>query len=683
MNKHWDETMLQAEQTAPIENDAGGAREVRSEPTTGELHFRELLNLLHRRSRSILAIALGGAMLAFAIGLLIPPKYTAKAEIAIYMPSSGGQGAAPSRDESIIETHIATLLSRDQLARVVNDLLNNPAFNTGGPTVHQAETEHVADRAPPRPPVTAHWLPGPSDLAHRLRIWIGRPRISGDETMLNVDELERHLGITQVGRSRIIAVRYTSTDPDIAQTIANRIAGLYVEDQREQLRASTRSELAELDRRIAELKIAVAQSGAAVQTFMQQRVDAAKQASDAREAGHTLQELEREAVAKGQLYHTLLRRQQELRNQQETAAPDAYVMSLATTPYRPSSPNPILLIFPSLIVFLICGSLLAVIREKLDRGLRSEREVNEALGVSCIGLVPLVADIGTKQRPHQHLLTNPSAAYAEAFRSIAATMQLASRTHPPKVVLITSSLPAEGKTTLAVSLSASIALLQQRVLLIDLDLKHPSVQRELNGKTEQGILDLLLKNCVPAQVIQHIPELGLDYLPASRCYVAPLILLAGEEMRRLLHQLRDSYDCIIIDSSPVLGSTETRLLAAVADEILFIVKWGSTRRELAQNALNLLRSNGFPTQQLQSVSAVIAQVDLKEHARYGFGDAGEYFLHYEKYSSRSSEAGPAFTRPKHRISTALSNAWNRVAGRHAKPAAGADDPGQSSVEASR
>jgi polysaccharide biosynthesis transport protein len=221
------------------------------------------------------------------------------------------------------------------------------------------------------------------------------------------------------------------------------------------------------------------------------------------------------------------------------------------------------------------------------------------------------------------------------------------------------------------------------VLLIDLDLKHPSVQRELNGKTEQGILDLLLKNCVPAQVIQHIPELGLDYLPASRCYVAPLILLAGEEMRRLLHQLRDSYDCIIIDSSPVLGSTETRLLAAVADEILFIVKWGSTRRELAQNALNLLRSNGFPTQQLQSVSAVIAQVDLKEHARYGFGDAGEYFLHYEKYSSRSSEAGPAFTRPKHRISTALSNAWNRVAGRHAKPAAGADDPGQSSVEASR
>jgi Mrp family chromosome partitioning ATPase len=516
-----------------------------------------------------------------------------------------------------------------------------------------------------------------------LRIWIGKPHIGGNETTLNVDELERHLGVTQVGRSRVIAVRYTSTDPDTAKTIANRIAGLYVEDQREQLRASTRSELAQLERRLGELKIAVAQSGAAVQNFMQQRGDAAKQASDAREAGQTLQELEREAVAKGQLYHTLLRRQQQIRDQQETASPDAYVMSLAATPDRPSSPNPFLFIFPSLIVFLIGGSLLAVILEKLDRGLRSEREVSEALGIPCIGLVPLVANIGTMQRPHQHLLANPSAAYAEAFRSITATMQLASRTHPTKVILITSSLPAEGKTTLAVSLSASIALLQQRVLLIDLGLKHPSVQRELNGETEHGIIGVLLKNLVPAQVIQRVPELGLDYLPASRCFFDPLILFAGDGMRRLLHELRGSYDCIIIDGSPVLGSTETRLIAAMADEILFVVKWGSTRRDIAKNALKLLRTIGPATPQLQSVSAVVAQVDLEEHARYGYGDAGEYFQHYQKYSSRSGEPGPPIPVPGQRISAALSGIWSHIGRRDAKAAAGADDPKQSSIEVLR
>ena len=680
MNKIWDETMLQFELPAPPENDAGAAREVRSEPAASELHFRELLNLLRRRRRSIMAITFCGSMLALAIGLLIPPKYTAKAEIAIYMPSSGGQGAAPSRDESIIETHIATLLSRDQLARVAKDLTNNPAFPTEAPAIPQAEPEQVADQAPPPAPVATHWLPGPSELAHRLRVWIGRPHIGGDETTLSVDELERHLGITQVGRSRVIAVRYTSTDPGLAMIVANRIAKLYVDDQRDQLRASTRSELAQLDGRIAELKIAVAQSGAAVQAFMQQKGDAARQASD---AGQGLQELEREAVAKGQLYHTLLRRQQEIRNQQETVSPDAYVLSLATTPYRPSSPNPILFIFPSLVVFLIGGSLLAVILEKLDRGLRSEGEANEALGVPCIGLVPLVANLGTAHRPHQHLLANPSAAYAEAFRSITATMQLASRTHPPKVILVTSSLPAEGKTTLAVSLSASIALLRQRVLLIDFGLKNPSVQRELNGKTEHGIIGVLLKNIAPAQVIQHVPELGLDYLPASRCFFDPLILFAGDEMRRLLHELRGSYDCIIIDSSPVLGSTETRLLAALADEILFAVKWGSTRRDIAKNALNLLRSSSGPaTQQPQSVSAVITQVDLEAHGRYGYGDAGEYFLHYQKYSSGSGEAGPPIAVPGQRISTAASDIWSHVGGRDAK-AAGADDPRQSRIEVLR
>ena len=681
MNKIWDETMLQFDLPAPPDTDAGAAREARSESAPSELHLGELLNLLRRRSRSILAITLCGAMLAFLIGLLIPPKFTAKAEIAIYMPSSGGQFGAPSRDDSIIETHIATLLSRDQLARVANDLQRSPASHTEAPAAQQAAPQKVADQAPPRTPVAAPWLPGPSELAHRLGIWIGRPHIGGAETTLSVEELERHLGISQVGRSRVIAVRYTSADPDLAKTVANRIAGLYVEDQKEQLRASTRSELAQIERRIADLKISVTQSSAAVQTLLEQKGDASKQTSDARNGGQSLQELEREAVAKGQLYHTLLRRQQEIRDQQESTSPDAYVLSFATTPYRPSSPNPILFIFPSLIVFFICGSLLAVILEKLDRGLRSEREVDEALGVPCIGLVPLVGNIGPTQRPHQHLLANPSGAYAEAFRSITATMQLASRAHPPKVVLVTSSLPAEGKTTLAVSLSASIALLQQRVLLIDLSLKHPSVQRELNGKTEQGIIGVLLKNLEPAQVIQHIPELGLDFLPASRCFFDPLILFAGDEMRRLLYELRGSYDCIIIDSSPVLGSTETRLLAAMADETLFVVKWGSTRREIAKNALNLLRgSSGPAARPLQSVSAVITQVDLEQHARYRYGDAGEYFLNYEKYSSRSSEAEPAITPPRFRISRALLYIWG---GRHAMRAIGAKKPRQSGIEVSR
>jgi succinoglycan biosynthesis transport protein ExoP len=650
MNKHLDEMMVQAEPPVPMEQDAGAPQRSGNQTAAGELHFRELINLLRRRSRLILTMALCGAMLVFSAGLVIPPKYTAKAQIAIDPQSSGGQPAAPTRDEAVLETHMTMLLSRDHLQRVLANLLDDPQFQTASPAIHRIETEAAADRAPRRTAAT-HRFPGLSDLSHRLRIWIGRFRNSGDEATLNFDDLERRLRVNQEGRSRIIAVSFTSTDPDTAMTIANRIAELYVEGQSEQKRAYIRTELAQIQSRIAELKTGRA--------LMRQETDAAKQAGESREAGQRLQELEREAAVKAQLYQTLLRRQQEIQDQQETTGTDAHILSLAATPDRPSSANPILFIFPALIVFLICGSLLAVILERLDRGLRSEREINEALGIPCIGLVPQVAKTGRVQRLHQHLLTAPLAAYAEAFRSIAATMQLASPSHQPKVVVITSSLPEEGKTTLAVSLSVCLALLRQRVLLIDLDFKRPSIRCELGGKAEPGILDLLLNNRLPSEAIQYIPELNLDYLPMSRCPVDPLILIAGKEMPRLLQRLRGSYDCVIIDSSPVLGSTETRLLAAMADQILLVVKWGSTRRELVQSALNLLRtSGGSADQQPVSVSALIAQVDLKKHARYGYGDAGEYFLNYAKYSSRPSEARPE--------NTSLSDIWSRIGRRHSQ-----------------
>jgi len=638
MNKHWDQT---AEETGPaaLMKRTGNAARWKSDKSAADpLHFLELIHLLRRRKHMILSIALWGATLVFVVGLLMPPKYTAKAQIAIDPPSNAQATALP-KDEGSIETHVTILLSRDHLQHVADTLGEDPQFHPVAPAAQPSQTEHTADRGPLHP-TPAHWLPSPWELAHRLRIWVGG--FSGGETALNADQLERHLRINQEGRSHVIAVNYTSTDAEAARIIANRVAELYVEGQSEQKRAYTSSELTRLDSRIADAKSEVEQSNEVIQAYIRQRADMTARASAAREADQHLQELEHQVAVKGQLYRTLLRRQQEIRDLQENITSGAYILSLAVTPDRPSSPNPFLFIFPALIVFLTCGSLLAVVLERLDSGLRSESEINTALGISCIGLVPQVAEMDRTQRLHQYLATEPLAAYAEAIRSIAATGQLASPYHPSKVILITSSLPAEGKTTLAVSLSVCLALLGQRILLLDLDFKHPSIQRELGGEAEQGILDLLLKNRVRADVIRSIPELGLDYLPMSRSSFDPLVLFDGDKMPRLLRQLRRDYDYVIIDSPPVLGSTETRLLAAMADENIFVVKWGSTPRELAQNALNLLRRpNRVPAQQLRHVSALLAQVDLKKHARYGYGDTGEYFSNYENYSPAPDGKRPA------------------------------------------
>jgi len=344
-----------------------------------------------------------------------------------------------------------------------------------------------------------------------------------------------------------------------------------------------------------------------------------------------LRDLEHDVATKRQLFSGLVQRREEVRGQQDILRPDARVLSFAAPPERPSSANPLLFLFPALIVSMVGGGLLAVLVERLDRRLRSQRDITEVLGIPCIAMVPQLRRIG-RTRPHQHLLAKPLAAYAEAFRSIVAMLRLTAPQRAPKVVLISSSIPGEGKTTLAVSLAAYMASLGRRVLLVDLDFRHSTILRELGGTAKGGVLDLLDHDGPSAEVIQHLPELRLDYLPVCRRPADPFALFASQQMSRLLAKLRDEYDCVIVDSPPLLAITEARLLAAMVDKVLFVVKWGSTPRDVAQNALSLLRSINVPGRARDNLAgAVMTQVDLKKHARGRHGDVAESFVRYKQY----------------------------------------------------
>jgi hypothetical protein len=124
-----------------------------------------------------------------------------------------------------------------------------------------------------------------------------------------------------------------------------------------------------------------------------------------------------------------------------------------------------------------------------------------------------------------------------------------------------------------------------------------------------------------AEVIQHNPELGLDYLPLPGASADPVALLGNSQLPDLLRQLRESYDCVVIDSAPLVGAAEARLLVSMVDKVVFAVKWGSTPREVAQYAVNLLRGPSASDRDPAAfASAVITQVDLKKHAEYQYGD---------------------------------------------------------------
>jgi Mrp family chromosome partitioning ATPase len=214
---------------------------------------------------------------------------------------------------------------------------------------------------------------------------------------------------------------------------------------------------------------------------------------------------------------------------------------------------------------------------------------------------------------------------------------LASPRFKPITILVTSSIPGEGKTTSAISIAICAATLGRRVLLIDLDFKQPSIARELGGNAERGIFDILQRKQPPTDVITRVPDLGIDYIAMPNFPVDALPILASEKMPLLLRQLSEKYDSIIIDGPPLLVTTEARLLAPMVDKVLLVVKWGSTRREVAQNAMSLLRNPDDVAEKGAPVPAVIlTQVNLKEHASYRYGDFGEALVKYEHYYSRSN-----------------------------------------------
>jgi Mrp family chromosome partitioning ATPase/capsular polysaccharide biosynthesis protein/thymidylate kinase len=543
-----------------------------------EPHFQEILSILRRRRSIVIAAAIIGMALALGVSLIIPPRYTAQAQI-VFEPqtaytSDGKPLFSQAEEDAAFQTQIAALTSRAYLARVVDSLARDPKF-------HMSRLEHGLR------------------LRNWAARWVGaRPpegRLSAAEKGRRLDEFERALNVYQEHASYVITVAFTATSPSQAAVAANRVVQLYVQGKEQQERAQLRRAVNWLNQRIPQVR-----------------------------AGFEKAVIGPEAAAAGQVYEGMLQRREQLRTQQAVNPIDLSILSLATPPDKPSSFSPLLFIFPSLILFCTGGSLMAVAVERLDRSLHSARDVNDALGLPCIGLVPLIHREGNL-RPHEYLLQNPFSAYTEAIRSVVTAAQLAALSGAaspetvPKVILISSSAPNEGKTTLAVSTAVYAALIGRRALLIDLDFRNPSVSREIAGQAGVG-MDEAFDEQAAARAVQHVPGLNLDYLPAHGCPGELLRPFVDGHVSRLLQRLRDSYDCIIIDGPPLLGFAEARLLVALADTVLLAVKWGSTRGEVTQDAASLLRefarsgANGGA-----AISAVLTQVDFKKHTQYRYG----------------------------------------------------------------
>jgi polysaccharide biosynthesis transport protein len=338
-----------------------------------------------------------------------------------------------------------------------------------------------------------------------------------------------------------------------------------------------------------------------------------------------LRALEREAAATRGLLETFLARAQETNNQQGYQQPDAHIVSQASVPGGPSFPKKTLLILAGFVGSLGFSVLLAFLLEAMDSGFRSEEQVEKSLGIASLGLIPSLKRF-QGSRPFAYLIRHPASAYTESIRSLYTGLRLSNGHHLPRVILIASSLPNEGKTAVATSLAGFLSTTGIKTVVVDTDLRRPSVHRALGMNVGPGLVDCLQDQVPLAEVIQHDQASGIDAITAGNTTANSPHLLGTDQMTGLLAQLKATYDVVVLDSPPLLAVSDTRILGQVADKTVFLVRWADTRRETAVRGLHRVQEGG-----LDLAGAMLTMVDFDKYTKYRLGEFGHYYHRIEKY----------------------------------------------------
>ncbi len=335
--------------------------------------------------------------------------------------------------------------------------------------------------------------------------------------------------------------------------------------------------------------------------------------------------LERETEAARSLLRAVLERSQTTVSQTAIEKPDARILSPATVPGVPSFPKPLLFVAAATALGALSGLLLVWFLEQADSTLRSGDEVRGALGLPCLALVPrLRRGFLGRHSVEDYVARKPLSPFAEAMRALRAALWLGS--DPPKVVLVSAARPGEGKTTTAIAMARSAAMNGERVLLIDCDIRQPSVGRLFRAEGAPGITDLLLGQAGYEQILRRDHLTALDWIPAGAAEIHSLGLFMSEAMAALLERVRRDYDLVVLDAPPALAMADARVVARLADATLLCVKWRDTPRSVVRNSLALLEDA-----KARLVGVALTQVDARAHRRSGYADSEVYHPRYSGY----------------------------------------------------
>jgi succinoglycan biosynthesis transport protein ExoP len=340
----------------------------------------------------------------------------------------------------------------------------------------------------------------------------------------------------------------------------------------------------------------------------------------------TLAGLQRQVEVAQSIYSDLLKRSQEIEVGRVMALGNTDIAEAATEPHAPVKPNAPLDLAFGLLLGLAAGVGLALLREQLDDTVRDLDEVARLVEAPVLGMVPVFER--RDGAPTLRVTGSPGRAL-EAYRALRYSLGFVVPGTGSRVVLVTSAGPLEGKSTTSINLAIAASLSGRRVVLVDGDLRRPSLQRTLRLEGLRGLTDVLAGEAKLEDSIQRLPNADLQVITAGTRAPNPTELLDSAAMQRTMQQLRQQADLIVLDSPPLLSVADSLVLAGFTDAVLMVCVPGSSHRRALRRARLLLAQTG------RSISGVVLN---KVESKPGYGDYyGGYYSYYHYYDDREPE----------------------------------------------
>ncbi len=339
----------------------------------------------------------------------------------------------------------------------------------------------------------------------------------------------------------------------------------------------------------------------------------------------TLRSLESEAEASRSLFQTLLQRLKETGVQDGALqGSDARILDFAVIPINPFFPRKKVMVILAFFAAFALSLLFAVMREFLHPGFRSLAQTESETGMPTLGMIPTTAPaalFGRRTQPFRQFGTKRGYIYGEAIRTLRTNLMLSTSGHAPRTVMVASSVPNEGKTSVVLSMAAQFAETGRRVIVIDTDLRNPNIGRYMRGLRQlSGLSEYLKGQADLDDVIAQDEKTGVCYIAAGASVAQPPDLLGSPRMTGLLRALRDTYDLVILDSPPVLAVADALVLMAGVDAVTYLVRWEKTERAKAMAGIKATVEAGA-----NIAGIVLTRVNVAKYAKYDDAESGLYF----------------------------------------------------------